>query len=163
MKNSWNSFGEKLVTNYRGDLIGPFPTKGRGSKSQLALWLVAMTLCCLSNTTTYQYQPNSWMVYCFILKSTDCLVMRNSEKYIQQPYIVSPHSPLSIQVLNGIMHHTKAKCLSRHGINVCLFKEAIQLCETIIFIYATSDELTIYARTSQHQTCCVWITLYAHR
>ena len=67
------------------------------------------------------------MVYCFILKSTDCLVMRNSEKYIQQPYIVSPHSPLSIQVLNGIMHHTKAKCLSRHGINVCLFKEAMHL------------------------------------
>ena len=86
---------------------------------------------------------------------TVCLVMQISEKCMHQPCVVSPHSPLSSQVLDGIMYQTKAKCLSRHGINVCFCKEAIKLCETTTLIYTTSEELTIYAKTSQHQTCSI--------
>ena len=81
--------------------------------------------------------------------------MQISEKCMHQPCVVSKHAPQSSQVLDGIMHQTKAKCLSRHGINVCFCKEAIQLCETTILIYTTSEELTIYAKTSQHQTCSI--------
>ena len=40
-ENPYSSFGEKLwTTNYGSDLIGPFPTKGRGSKRREKVQIV---------------------------------------------------------------------------------------------------------------------------